>query len=98
MGKIYNGINTNVTDVDNPKELDEMIGILNNIGTWVCDRDDVKFRDDKTKKFIEKVSNHSYTRFNNRYELMDAIKESLGDFIAKNLRNYYLPLLLQWGV
>ncbi len=49
---------------------------------------DVKFRDAETKKFIEKVSNHSYTRFNNRYELMDAIKESLGDFIAKNLRNY----------
>ena len=29
-----------------------------------------------------------YTRFNNRYDLMNAIKESLGDFIAKNLRNY----------
>ena len=49
---------------------------------------DVEFREDKTEAFIKKVSNHSYTRFNNRYDLMNAIKESLGDFIAKNLRNY----------
>ena len=49
---------------------------------------DVKFREDKTEAFIKKVSNHSYTRFNNRYDLMNEIKESLGDFIAKNLRNY----------
>ena len=49
---------------------------------------DVEFREDKTEAFIKKVSNHSYTRFNNKYDLMNAIKESLGDFIAKNLRNY----------
>ena len=49
---------------------------------------DVKFREDETERFIEKVSSHSYTKFNNRYELMDAIKESLAEFIAKNLRNY----------
>ncbi len=49
---------------------------------------DVKFREEKTEAFIEKVSNHSYTRFNNRYDLMNEIKISLGDFIAKNLRNY----------
>ena len=49
---------------------------------------DVEFREDKTEAFIKKVSNHSYTKFNNRYDLMNAIKESLGDFIAKNLRNY----------
>ena len=49
---------------------------------------DVEFREDKTEAFIEKVSNHSYTRFNNRYDLMNEIKISLGDFIAKNLRNY----------
>ena len=49
---------------------------------------DVKFREDKTESFIKKVSNHSYTRLNNRYDLMNAIKESLGDFIAKNLKNY----------
>lgn len=49
---------------------------------------DVEFREDKTEAFIKKVSNHSYTRFNNRYDLMNAIKESLGDFIAKNMRNY----------
>ena len=49
---------------------------------------DVKFREDKTESFIKKVSNHSYTRFDNRYDLMNSIKESLGDFIAKNLKNY----------
>ena len=49
---------------------------------------DVKFREDETERFIEKVSNHSYTKFKDRYELMKAIKESLADFIAKNLRNY----------
>ncbi len=49
---------------------------------------DVEFREDKTEAFIKKISNHSYTRFNNRYDLMNAIKESLGDFIAKNLKNY----------
>ena len=49
---------------------------------------DVEFRENKTEEFIKKVSNHSYTTFNNRYDLMNKIKKSLADFIAKNLRNY----------
>ena len=60
MGKIYNGINTNITDVDNPKELDEMIGVLNNIGAWVCDRDDVKFRDDEIKRIYNILRKYIY--------------------------------------
>jgi predicted HTH transcriptional regulator len=49
---------------------------------------DVNFREDKTKEFIKKIGTHSYTRFNDRYDLIKQIKESLGDFIDKNLRNY----------
>ena len=60
MGKIYNGVNTDVTEVDNPKDLDEMIGVLNNIGSWVCDRDDVKFRDDEIKRIYNILRNYIY--------------------------------------
>ena len=60
MGKIYNGVNTDVTEVDNPKDLDEMIGILNNIGSWVCDRDDVKFRDDEIKRIYNILRKYIY--------------------------------------
>ena len=49
---------------------------------------DVDFRDDRTKEFIKKIGAHSYTRFNDRYDLIKQIKESLADFIDKNLRNY----------
>lgn len=48
----------------------------------------VDFRDDKTKEFIKKIGTHSYTKFNDRYELIKQIKESLANFIDKNLRNY----------
>ena len=49
---------------------------------------DVEFRDERTKDFIKKIGVHSYTRFNDRYDLIKQIKESLVDFIDKNLRNY----------
>lgn len=49
---------------------------------------DVEYRDDKTNKFIKKIGAHSYTRFNDRYDLIKQIKVSLADFIDKNLRNY----------
>ena len=49
---------------------------------------DVEFRDERTKDFIKKIGVHSYTRFNDRYDLIKQIKESLADFIDKNLRNY----------
>lgn len=60
MGKIYNGVNTDVTEVDNPKDLDEMIGVLSNIGSWVCDRDDVKFRDDEIKRIYNILRKYLY--------------------------------------
>jgi ATP-dependent Clp protease ATP-binding subunit ClpC len=60
MGKIYNGINAEVAEVDAPKELDETINLLNNIGAWVCDRDDVKFRDDEIKRIYNILRKHIY--------------------------------------
>ncbi|WP_407382056.1 ATP-binding protein [Methanobrevibacter sp.] len=47
------------------------------------------FRDDKTVQFINKIKNeHSYQRFDDRYELFKQIRRSLGDFLGKNLKNY----------
>ena len=57
MGKIYNGMDMNVEETDStPKELEEIFDILNNIGSFVVERDDVKFRDDEIKR-IEKYEN-----------------------------------------
>ena len=50
MGSIYNGMNTNIEEVDNTKDLEEIVGVLNNIGTWVVKRDDIKYRDDEIKR------------------------------------------------
>ena len=50
MGKIYNGMDVNATETDNPKEFEEIIEVLNNIGSWVGERDDVKFRDEEIKR------------------------------------------------
>ena len=49
MGKIYNGIDMNM-ETDKPKEFEEIIDVLNNIGSWVVERDDIKFRDDEIKR------------------------------------------------
>ena len=46
------------------------------------------YRDDRTNDFIKKIGSHSYTRFDDRYDLIKQIKESLANFIDKNLRNY----------
>ena len=50
MGKIYNGMDTNITESDKPKELEEIFDIINNIGSFVVERSDVKFRDDDIKR------------------------------------------------
>ena len=50
MGKIYNGMDMNVVESDKPKELDEIISTLNDIGSWVVDRNDIKFRDEEIKR------------------------------------------------
>lgn len=48
-----------------------------------------QFRDDETTKFIDKVKGeHSYQRFDNRYELFQHVRESLADFLNRNLKNY----------
>ena len=49
MGKIYNGMDVN-NETDKPKEFEEIIDVLNNIGSWVVERDDIKFRDDEIKR------------------------------------------------
>ena len=48
MGKIYNGMDVNETDT--PKEVEDIINVLNNICGEVVERDDVKFRDDEIKR------------------------------------------------
>lgn len=60
MGKIYNGMNTDVTEIDNQKDMDETIGVLNVIGSWVCERDDVKFRDDEIKRIYNILRKYMY--------------------------------------
>ena len=60
MGKIYNGMNTDVNEIDNPKDLEDTIGLLNSIGEWVCDRDDVKFRDDEIKRIYNILRKYIY--------------------------------------
>ena len=60
MGKIYNGMDVNTTETNNPKELDEIIEVLNNLGTWVADRDDVKFRDDDIKRIYNILKKSLY--------------------------------------
>ena len=60
MGKIYNEINMNVADSDIPKELEDIIGVLNNIGYWVCERDGVKFRDDEIKRIYNILRKYLY--------------------------------------
>ena len=49
MGKIYNGMDVNI-ETDFSKELEDIIGVLNNICGAVVDRDDIKFRDDEIKR------------------------------------------------
>lgn len=60
MGKIYNVTNTDVTEIDNQKDMDETIGVLNIIGSWVCERDDVKFRDDEIKRIYNILRKYMY--------------------------------------
>ena len=49
MGKIYNGVDIN-TETGKFKEINEIVDVLNNIGFWVVERDDIKFRDEEIKR------------------------------------------------
>ena len=59
MGKIYNGMDVN-NETDNPKEFEEIIDVLNNIGSWVVERDDIKFRDDEIKRIYTILRKYLY--------------------------------------
>ena len=58
MGKIYNGMeDINITESDNPNEI---LNVLNNIGTFVVERDDVKFRDEEIKRIYNILKKYLY--------------------------------------
>ena len=60
MGKIYNGMDMNITETNKPKEIEEILDILNNIGSWVGERDDVKFRDEEIKRTYNILRKYLY--------------------------------------
>ena len=60
MGKIYNGMDTNITESDKPKELEEIFDVLNNIGSFVVERSDVKFRDEEIKRIYNILRKYLY--------------------------------------
>ena len=60
MGKIYNGMDINTTETDNPKELEEIFNILNNVGSFVVERDDIKFRDEEIKRIYNILRKYLY--------------------------------------
>ena len=60
MGKIYNEMNTNLEETDISKEIDAIIGVLNDIGSWVCEREDIKFRDEEIKRIYNILRKYQY--------------------------------------
>ena len=60
MGKIYNGADMNTIEVDDKKDINEIIDILNKIGTWIVNRDDIKFRDDEIKRVYNILRKYIY--------------------------------------
>ena len=60
MGKIYNGINTNIEDSDKSKDIDDIVSVLNDVGSWVSDRNDIKFRDDEIKRIYNILRKYLY--------------------------------------
>ncbi len=60
MGKIYNETGLNIDEVDNPKELEEVIEVLNSVGSWVEKRNDVKFRDEEIKRIYNILRKYLY--------------------------------------
>jgi ATP-dependent Clp protease ATP-binding subunit ClpC len=60
MGSIYKGMNTNIEEVDNTKDLEEIIATLNNIGSWVSERSDIKFRDEEIKRIYNILGKYQY--------------------------------------
>lgn len=59
MGKIYNEVNTDIPS-DVQKDVDEIVDVMNNIGTWVNERSDVKFRDEEIKRIYNILRKYIY--------------------------------------
>lgn len=60
MGKIYNGVDMNDIGSDNLKNIDDIVNVLNKIGTWVAGRDDIKYRDDEIKRIYNILTKYIY--------------------------------------
>lgn len=60
MGKIYNGMDMNVTEDENTKAIEDIVDVLNNVGSWVGERDDVKFRDEEIKRIHNILRKYLY--------------------------------------
>ena len=60
MGKIYNGMDMNVAETDTSAELDEVFNVLNNIGSFVVERNDIKFRDEEIKRIYNILRKYLY--------------------------------------
>jgi ATP-dependent Clp protease ATP-binding subunit ClpC len=60
MGSIYKGMNTNIEEVDNTKDLEDIIATLDNIGSWVSERSDIKFRDEEIKRIYNILGKYQY--------------------------------------
>ena len=60
MGSIYKGMSTNIEEIENPKNIEEIIGVLNDIGSWVVERNDIKFRDDEIKRIYNILRKYQY--------------------------------------
>ena len=50
----------NVTEDENTKAIEDIVDILNNVGSWVGERDDVKFRDDEIKRIYNILRKYLY--------------------------------------
>ena len=60
MGNIYNGVNTNIEASDKTREIDDIVSVLNSVGSWVVARDDVMFRDDEIKRIYNILRKYLY--------------------------------------
>ena len=60
MGSIYKGMNTNIEKIDDSKNFEEIMDVLNDIGSWVLERNDVKFREEEIKRIYNILDKYHY--------------------------------------
>ncbi len=58
MGKIYSGMDTNFEESGSTKELTNFLDTLKDIGDWVGERHDIKFRDEEIKRIYNILRKH----------------------------------------